>query len=675
MVQHINPIYRPRSNHLQCLLYLVVILDLEIFNGIRYNSMQVGFSHPRILATEKGLSYHKFHPNFPSSTVVGFYLSEFHVEIFRPPITLYDPDPLPVYFATPTIYVVKMTKLLSPKELIYLPLETNFVWCVKRPAAVKLAAYFYQMRPLAGELACLDRVLFRRNYGKTTLLLWDMSIVRFLKVVKSVELDVGMDLAVKKVWSKNYSDVLQSLRGSTLTTLFDEEQFPLVEVILLGNISFSFVTCGSMGDEGLRFSGYVQPFQKSVWLAIFICSAGIAMLIMSYGVGGTIQKSRLTQVFTFVDVLAINLEISLNIKRFKGEIKTVVLIFVLVSILTINVYKSVVTNDITAPLGTFQPDLFSQLVSHYFKLIGLYVNSDMYREDSGIPVPITFRKYRVGNGEFDEEFYDRVELWKRKNGLDPRLNSTINSVFRYFICKSFIQSGDLAKITIESPRWYCRNKTMQILKTHSNLVNKVENMFNQIDFGRLLKNTESLDITKIPHDIANCKKTALVLRTRHLTRKHLLEKMLGPGGRSHKNRRPYVTSKDTLFSRRVFLMMTKSGWYSAMVKFKFAGVFEGGLYNFWENVITFAHTTVAKTNMLREDDHPAQKLQANIGTSFIILLIGLFLSGGVAFCENPKGIWKVGRKFMHKIYGCGKVCRKKVIRVRKFPVAYVEFKT
>lgn len=340
--------------------------------------------------------------------------------------------------------------------------------------------------------------------------------------------------------------------------------------------------------------------------------------------------------------------------------------FALVSAVTINVYKSVVTNDITAPLGTFPPTRFSQLAPNKFRMIGPFLNTTTQTNDSGLAVPITFRKYRVGYGALDEEFHIRLELWKRRSGLDPTINSTVNGLFRYFICKSLIASGDMDMVRLSFPCSYDREKIEEILVTHSAWVEHLEEMYERNDFVGYLRILEVLDNTKIADEIATCRKSVLVLRTGHVTRKHLLDKILGPGGRSHKNRRPYMVSRDTLFSKRVYLKVTKSGWYGSLVKGKLAGIFEGGLYDFWENLINFVHTAVAETNAIKGEEHVAQRLESNIGTSFIILLIGLAIAGGVVGGECRREIVMLVTTVGRRLYEFVKACtiKRKLRRVR-----------
>lgn len=554
-------------------------------------------------------------------------------------------------------------------ESVYLPLVTNFVWCLGRPAAVKVAAYFYQMRAGVGDQACLDRVLFRRNYGHGQKLMWEMSIVRFLKVVKKVEFDVGIDLALKKVWDKNFTDIIQPIKGRSLAELVDDERLGLAELMLIGNTSFSFITCGSIRDEGLRFDGYLKPLDNSVWTAILICSALLSLLMMYHVVSpgsDLIHRTKLSLIYAFIGVLSVNVEtFPSTTKRYKPVARLLLAAFALVSILTINVYKSVVTNDITAPLGSLQPTLFSHLVPHNFKMIGSFLNSDYYTEDSGLAIPITLSKYRIGYGELDEEFHVQMELWKRRNGLDPVRNYTISDIFRYFKCNSLTESGDLDKLTMSLPCSYHRNETIEFLARNPEWINNLEKMFHQTELARLIAIAEYMDIAKIPDKIADCKKSAFVFRTSSMATRHLINKILGPIGRSHKNRKPYVVSKDTLFSKRVFLMFLKLGWYSSMVRLKFAGVFEGGLYTFWENMIKYAQTAVAQTNMMKDDSHQGQELLSNIGTSFIILLIGLLFSLVVVSCENPKSVVSAVVKPVRIIYRLARACIKRKRKARK----------
>lgn len=131
--------------------------------------------------------------------------------------------------------------------------------------------------------------------------------------------------------------------------------------------------------------------------------------------------------------------------------------------------------------------------------------------------------------------------------------------------------------------------------------------------------------------VGKCERTALVAPSVYVKSKSYVLKILG-GTSSHLNRKPYVKSIDTAFSRRVYIMIQKWGAISEAFKDRIVKLVESGFYRFWEDLIIHVQTT-GGISRKGEQAFSQQQLNSNILTIFFILSIAVGPCVVIFLCE------------------------------------------
>ncbi len=92
-----------------------------------------------------------------------------------------------------------------------------------------------------------------------------------------------------------------------------------------------------------------------------------------------------------------------------GKLRVAIItLWLFACIVTTNLYKSIVTNDVTAPLTSDPPTTFDQLKAHQFNI---YSTKLFQSQPNRASLTVSFLTYREVQNEFDDTLYG--ESWKR----------------------------------------------------------------------------------------------------------------------------------------------------------------------------------------------------------------------------------------------------------------------
>ncbi|OXA36748.1 hypothetical protein Fcan01_28484 [Folsomia candida] len=122
------------------------------------------------------------------------------------------------------------------------------------------------------------------------------------------------------------------------------------------NISLSFATCSPV-EESLTFSGYMTPFDKWTWVNLFI-----SFILVTIALKFTSTRSVILTCY------AILLDNSYSTPKSITGRGLIILRTFAIFILS-SMYRSIVTNDIVAPLSAQIPSTVGELINHEFRFV------------------------------------------------------------------------------------------------------------------------------------------------------------------------------------------------------------------------------------------------------------------------------------------------------------------
>lgn len=196
-----------------------------------------------------------------------------------------------------TIFCLNLTLSLDKKE---------------NGAIDQIASYFKQL-----ENRCRDAIFWEiRNLQEITNLTTTSSYHEILSKVAHVSIEDGVAAALLSLLYKNSSLTMLEAQYDT-SNYYIPQVSPESEIyheqVLIGNKSFYFLTCSPLnGDHsGLDWSGYLNPFPVSVWVAVLSSSCLVfAFLLFQNVVGGkhsqnfgeSVSKTGLNVFSTLLDM-------------------------------------------------------------------------------------------------------------------------------------------------------------------------------------------------------------------------------------------------------------------------------------------------------------------------------------------------------------------------------------
>lgn len=294
-----------------------------------------------------------------------------------------------------------------------------------------------------------------------------------------------------------------------------------------------------------------------------------------------------------------------------------------------NLYKSVVTNDILAPLSSKYPYSWDDLAKNNFKIFGTSIIS----QDPEFLIPKHLQAFRAGRGVFDSELDRRLLNWQSEVWEG---NASLKRVGIFLYCKASLGNKLAKEHAEEGCRRLINYDTLdvkQFEKENSGLIKHLETLYKLSFLGQLAQITEFEKLEKVAAEIGKCVKSVFALDSVYKDTKHFITKIFGESGRSSLTRQPFAVSEDTVFSQRRYFRFPKVGSVATDVKNKFEKVIAAGFQVFWTDMAIFIHTTRME-GLGKGLEFSSQQLVSNLGSSFLILLVGLG-TGGLGF------IWEI----------------------------------
>ncbi|OXA48329.1 hypothetical protein Fcan01_16903, partial [Folsomia candida] len=303
--------------------------------------------------------------------------------------------------------------------------------------------------------------------------------------------------------------------------------------ILIGNLSFSFVTCSSLSQGQLDYWGYVKPFQVPVWYALLGACLLLAILLFGqnyakYRLGLSWNGLADAMFKSMLDLVLIAFEgtsPSLGVMFKSLASKKIITLWAMVTFVLVNTYKSIVTEETTAPLVSNPPKTFDQLMNGRFRIY----SSPITESRPKFLTPQTMTRWRVREGEFDSEIYSRFAKWQI--GLPAPLQEVADELF--------VQSYRMDEVMLDCSddmRHYCTRFHSRLLKDNHSLFSQVKWGFKNIKAGRIEEVSQVLDSSLISDIVGQCDKTVFVAPANYVSSKGYLLSILG-GDSSHINRK------------------------------------------------------------------------------------------------------------------------------------------
>lgn len=388
--------------------------------------------------------------------------------------------------------------------------------------------------------------------------------------------------------------------------------------ILVEISAFSFVTCGSQRQAEFDYWGYLRPFSQYVWYALVVVCVLLTITLISQNYANllALDRSGLTQLigkaYLYMGLTLFEMSCSTLRVMFKSPAsEKLIILWMLVSFVLVNIYKSIVTNDITAPLVSSPPRLFNELMDGRFRIY-----SSPIRGWSKFPVPQTMSNFRAGEGEWDAEILLRFIHWMQS--LPEKVSIMVEAVLRYQTCFVATREVDIVNIrkSCVSMNWrpHPDSEVQELVE-----ITLAESGFQKLAIARIARISHVLNNSQVSNVIGKCDKTVFAGPTVYMESKGYLLSILG-GANSHINRKRYLKSMDTTFSSNIYIRLDKYGALSEVVKGRIVRLIETGFYQYWQSLIIHVHT-IGGIGRKRTDEFSEQLLNSNILTSFVILAI------------------------------------------------------
>lgn len=407
------------------------------------------------------------------------------------------------------------------------------------------------------------------------------------------------------------------------------------------NISISFITCSPM-VEYVTFSNFLNPFDVLVWIGIIVSFISLGVFIKLVAEEGL-----------FLALFGIVVENSS--KTSKSKCTTgLLLVWTFAFFLVGNVYKSIVTNDITAPLTANLPTSLNAMTDNGFRFVDfkpfISQNCDC-RVMSNILMYISLMLWRSSlasialNGTFGGGIEQFPVFWEIVDNKFCFNDGMTGKAKRH--CRNAVRVNSSRLSQEQVDRAFSRVKNDPEL----NVYFESETYFSPI--GDPKNNRSYEDGQKYGVEImANCKKSALIGLTDEIdsTQDHIL------GEISHLKRRPYVKLEETAFNQRKFFVISE--FAAEMVVRGVLKLLDTGIYWKWR---TFTNNLMlprrSREQGINEHFQP-QVLVSNLGIVFYLFMIG----EGLAFAIFLREIRSMVRLWFHNLHKFATALVENIIR-------------
>lgn len=388
-------------------------------------------------------------------------------------------------------------------------------------------------------------------------------------------------------------------------------------ILLLDDWSLSFVTCSSLSHDHVDYWGYLKPFKASVWYSLLASCLVVTLLLICQN----FSKYKMILTWSELGFMILKAGQDVFLAAFEGTGPTLrvmfkssasekmIVVWGLMTFVLANTYKSIVTEDTTEPFVSNPPRKFDELANGQFQIY----SSPIVAYHKSFAVPVTLTKYRVGVSEFDAEIYTLFMTWY--DSFTSDLGRVILILLNQYGCQTMA----------DATPWYYTPilSLIRPSENHANQATRFRQEFAKSLVGRIAGISQVTNASSVSTIVGKCEKTAFVAPSVYIKSNRFLLSIFG-GKSSHLNRKPYVESIDTVFSRRVYMRVSRMSVLSERLKGKIQKLIEAGFYKFWESLIIHAHTA-GGIGRLGDDKFVAQQLESNIITVFV--MIGI--AGGV----------------------------------------------
>ncbi|OXA54494.1 hypothetical protein Fcan01_11781 [Folsomia candida] len=394
------------------------------------------------------------------------------------------------------------------------------------------------------------------------------------------------------------------------------------------NTSLSFATCSPILSY-VTFSNFLTPFDFWTW-------GGVALTITTL----TIFLKLVAKRFMFFHLLAALLE---NVSESADTPK--LMLWAFASFILSNLYKSIVTNDLTAPISAHIPSTLEEMVAHHFQ----FVDIDPSRGNSVFEV--------TPNSKLTAYIQQEVISW----GLSHHLKLKDHQTFGHFRGEKLermsfqallhyrkcFQDYNVRRKHHRSP--HCTgpglDHYLQQFDFNETVIHRFSDVVNNHSTIKLFLNTDSafvqdtddlledIDKPDFLKKITYCEKSAIVSWTDKI---HLVVRQLF-GTKSSITQRHYKILPKTILHRRQFVVVSKFAWN--LVSGVISGIVESGIYSKWVEFLDSREVPKRPTNSIlgrAETQFHAQSIASNLSIIFFTLLIGLTASSAVLVYESVK---------------------------------------
>ncbi|OXA47839.1 hypothetical protein Fcan01_17240 [Folsomia candida] len=254
-------------------------------------------------------------------------------------------------------------------------------------------------------------------------------------------------------------------------------------ILLVGNWSFSFVTCSSLSADRVDYWGYLKPYNITVWHALLASCLFITFLLTGQNYlrhGMSISSYELAYV-----LFSARLDVCLT--AFEGPGTTLRIMF--------KKHRYRRHEDTTAPLVSSPPKFFDDLVNHKFQIY----SSPIVAQAKKFNVTETLTRYRVGESEFDAEIHTRFFKWMETFPWD--MNYVLILILQKYDCPTVVNLA----------RWYCGLfLSSELSENHTSQVTKIRQPFIKSHFSRIAGISQTVNASHVSKIVGKCEKTAFV---------------------------------------------------------------------------------------------------------------------------------------------------------------------
>lgn len=208
-----------------------------------------------------------------------------------------------------------------------------------------------------------------------------------------------------------------------------------MSLILVRNTAFSFVTCASLRQGRLDYWGYLKPFSPHVWYVLLGFCNVVTVLLIGQHLSLALRWLEFVNVFikAWLDVGLTVLEgpgSTLKQMFRRPASDKLIILWMFGSFILVSIYKSIVTNDTTAPLVSSPPRTFKDLVDARFRIYSSPVR--IWEFGAKFILPESLSRFRVGESDLDGEILRQFVNWL--NSLPEKNKNEITQMYTYNTC-------------------------------------------------------------------------------------------------------------------------------------------------------------------------------------------------------------------------------------------------